>query len=323
MSLFFISPTDLSTAYRALSALYNAGVGPTHAFSFMEESTECLPLKQALKQMSAATADGTPVSTAAAAYPTIFPALHRTVIAAGEASGLMPAALTGLAEMVDRDHALKQSVQREMMPAKMNLMVAGPLVLLLIGLGVVRPDAIGGLTLCLLIFFGILVVIAFVGAVLLVQINNEAEVRFGAIVNKVPAIGRVGMLMAENRFTQVLAVCHEAGVLPIRSIMLAAEACGSPSLSKKLVGAVPLVRDGKTMALSLEETGGLSDNLISMIKVGEESGKVTEVLYRAQEYQQSVIQTSVYVIKTYVSLLANVAVLGLGAMIVFISYGVL
>ena len=323
MSLFIISPIDLATTYRALAALFNAGVGPTHALSFIEESTECRPLKGALKRLSALTADGTPLSAATAEYPKIFPVLHRTVLAAGEASGLMPAALTGLAEMVERDHALKQSVRRELMPTKMNLGAIVLLILFLVILGALHWDQISLSTRFLLGIFIVISGVAFAAATLLVQVNNEAEVRFGGLVNRVPAIGKLARMMSENHFTRVLAVCHEAGILPMRSITLAAEACGSPSLQRQLMAAVPLVKDGKTMAESLDETKSLSDYLISMLKVGEESGKVTETLYRSQEYQAGVIEGSLHQIKTYVSVFSNLAVLGLGATVVFMCYGVL
>ena len=323
MALFIISPIDLATAYRALAALYNAGVGPSHAFSFLVESTESRPLKSTLKEMSEATADGTPVSKAMARFPSIFPALHRTVVAAGEASGLMPPTLVGLAQMVESDHALKEGIKREMTPAKMNIAAVVVILGILAILGLFSWNGLSGAAQFILIVCIILIGVTFAAANLATQINNEAEVRYGPIVNHIPAFGKVAKLMAENRFTRVLAVCHEAGILPIRSISLAAEACGSPAMQAKLSKATISVRDGSTMAMSLETTEALSDYLVSMLKIGEESGKVTEVLYKAQEQQSQVITSLVHQLKTYVSLATNLAALALGATVVFILYRVL
>jgi len=323
MSLFIISPIDLSTAYRGLAALYTAGVGPSRAFSFIVESTECRPLQSTLKQLSEATSDGTSVSKAMAAFPKIFPALHRTVIAAGETSGLMPATLNGLAQMVERDHALKESIKRELTPAKINIGAAVVIVGLLAMLGLFHFEELSIAARMLLCICTLLIIITFAAATLATQINNEAEVRYGPIVNQIPGFGKIAHMMAENHFTRVLAVCHEAGILPIRSIALAAEACGSPSMQTKLMRATNSVRDGVTMAVSLENTEALSDYLVSMLKIGEESGKIAEILYRAQEQQSQIIEAAIHRMKTYVSLGTNLAALGLGGTVVFILYGVL
>src|SRR4029077_2625649 len=101
-------------------------------------------------------------------YPKIFPVLHRTVLAAGEASGLMPAALTGLAEMVERDHALKQSVKRELMPTKMNLGAIVLLILFLVILSALHWDQISLPTRFLLGIFIVISGVAFGVATLLV-----------------------------------------------------------------------------------------------------------------------------------------------------------
>jgi len=323
MSLFLISPPDLAATYRALGALYNAGVGPSHSFSFIVESTECRPLKRALKQLSEATANGTPVSVATAAFPRIFPTLHRNIIAAGEASGLMPAALSGLAQMVERDHALRESIKRELTPVKINLAVFVPVLVFILGSGLIGWGGMSIRARLLISLFSVCTIVLFAAAILLVQINNEAELRYGAVVHRVPAIGEVARLMSENHFTRVLAVCQEAGILPLGSVTMAAEACGSPSMSIKLMGALPCVRDGMTMAASLENTECLSDYLISMLEVGEESGKVVDVLYKAQDHQAEVIANSLQQLKSYVTTLSNIAVVGLCGTIILILYGVL
>lgn len=81
-----------------------------------------------------------------------------------------------------------------------------------------------------------------------------------------------------------------------------------------------MVRDGKTMAESLQKMDCLSNYVISVVRVGEESGKVSEVLLRSQKQQNSLIAEYMHTTKTYVSLLANVAVWGLGGTVVLICY---
>jgi type II secretory pathway component PulF len=320
MSLFQISAVDLAAAYRALAALYNSGIGPSKAFSFMEESTRSLPLKNAMNRLSARTADGTAVSVAMTEFPNIFPPLHRTIFAAAEASGMMAGALTTLAEIVEQDFALKESVRKDVLPIKINLVFVFLLVILVTALGIWHWDALPMWARLMLSGFTVIGCIAFTAATLLVQVNNEAEERYGEKVKKVPLIGKLSIMISESHFTHVLAACHAAGMQPFQSIGLAADACGSNSMKAKLLGAIPMVRDGKTMAESLQRMDCLSNFVISTVRVGEESGKVSEVLMRSQKQQNSLIAEYTHTTKTYVSLLANIAVWGLGGTVVAICY---
>ena len=320
MALFIISAIDLATTYRSLGALYNAGIGPSKAFAFAQDSTQSVPLKSALKQLSERTADGSAVSEAMAGFPNIFPPMHRTIFAAAEASGMMVGALTSLAEMVEQDYALKESVRKEFRPIKINLVAVFILVILVMSLGIWHWEVLPTWARLLLAGFSLIGCVAFVAATLLVQVNNEAEERWGERIKKVPLIGKLAIMISESHFTQVLAVCHAAGMLPVRSISLAADASGSNSLKAKLMGAIPMVRDGKPMAESLQKMDCLSNFVISTIRVGEESGKVSEVLLRFQKQQNSAIAEYLHQVRTTVSLLANIAVWGLGGTVVLICY---
>ena len=233
---------------------------------------------------------------------------------------MMQGALTSLAEMVEQDFALKQSVIKDIRPVKINLVAVFVLVVLVMGLGIWHWEALPIWARLMLAGFSLVGCVAFAAATLLVQVNNEAEERWGEKIKKVPRIGKLVVMISESHFTQVLAACHAAGMQPVRSIGLAADASGSNSLKSKLLGAIPMVRDGKTMAESLQKMDCLSNYVISTVRVGEEAGKVSEVLMRSQKQQNSLIAEYMHTTKTYVSLLANIAVWGLGGTVVLICY---
>jgi type IV pilus assembly protein PilC len=169
----------------------------------------------------------------------------------------------------------------------------------------------------------VVAVLCFVAAALLVQANNEAEMRFGTLATKIPALGNLGRMMAESHFTTALAALYDAGVLPERAISLAADACGSPTLRRSLLKAVPMVKEGEKMTISLKQTNCLSSYLISMVAIGEEAGTIPQLLFKAHEIQCGEIEQSLHTLKTYITFATNVCGWILGAVVILLAYGVI
>lgn len=225
--------------------------------------------------------------------------------------------------MVDRDDALTTRMKRELMGTKFNLFFIVALLIVLACLGILKWSVIPFGAKIILLIICTLAAVSFSAASLLTRINNEAEVRYGALVNRIPALGTLARQIAENHFTRSFTGLYGAGVLPGRALSLAAAACGSPTMCRSLITAVPKVRNGVSLAECLEETGCISEYLVSMLRVGEEAGKLTDVLKNAQQYQEGQIAASMDELKTVIGTLTNLTILALGGEVAILFYTVL
>jgi type IV pilus assembly protein PilC len=75
----------------------------------------------------------------------------------------------------------------------------------------------------------------------------------------------------------------------VTSLELAARAVGSYVLEKELLGATVRVREGQPLWESLERTGYIGEMAVEMVKVGESTGALVEMLDNASEFSEEEI----------------------------------
>jgi type IV pilus assembly protein PilC len=86
------------------------------------------------------------------------------------------------------------------------------------------------------------------------------------------------------RFFRGLSMLLESGLSASRGIEGAARMCGSAVMARDLAQAAPKVSAGIPVAEALAESRYLSDMLRGMLRVGEESGKLDEMLRKSSQY---------------------------------------
>jgi len=76
----------------------------------------------------------------------------------------------------------------------------------------------------------------------------------------------------------------------VPSIEIAAQSVTNQDISRKISGIVQNVREGEPLWRSLESTGAVSDLAVEMIKVGESTGALTEMLANVSEFYDEEIE---------------------------------
>ncbi len=94
---------------------------------------------------------------------------------------------------------------------------------------------------------------------------------------------------AQNRFTRTLGTLAAGGIPLVVSLELAARAVGNALFERELLQVAVRVREGQSLWESLERTGLLNDIAIEMIKVGESTGSLEEMLENTSEFMDEEI----------------------------------
>ena len=97
-------------------------------------------------------------------------------------------------------------------------------------------------------------------------------------------VGGIFRRFAISQFTRSLATLLSGGTPLVPSLETASEAIGNRFVSKKIAGTVPRVREGGELWRALEDTGMMTNLTIEMVKVGESSGALEEMLNSASEF---------------------------------------
>jgi type IV pilus assembly protein PilC len=104
-----------------------------------------------------------------------------------------------------------------------------------------------------------------------------------------PLVGGVIRDYAQNRFTRTLSTLLAGGIPLVTSLELAARAVGNYVFERELLGVTVHVREGQPLWESLERTGYVSEMAVEMVKVGESTGSLVEMLDNASEFSEEEI----------------------------------
>lgn len=104
-----------------------------------------------------------------------------------------------------------------------------------------------------------------------------------------PLVGRVMSDYAQNRFTRTLGTLQAGGIPLVTSLDLASRAVGNVIYESALLKVTEKVREGNALWESLDATGLMSDITIQMVKVGESTGALDEMLQQASDFMDEEI----------------------------------
>ena len=139
-------------------------------------------------------------------------------------------------------------------------------------------------------------------------------------VLRIPVIGSLWLKGDVARFARTLGTLLANGVALLTALKLVREVMGNAALAQGVAAAEPDVQAGRGLAAPLGENPLFPPLLVQLIRIGEESGKLEDMLLKLAEiYDQESAETT----RRLMALLVPVLTLGLGGLIAFIVASVL
>jgi type IV pilus assembly protein PilC len=134
---------------------------------------------------------------------------------------------------------------------------------------------------------------------------------------QIPLVGGVLHRFAILQFTQSLGTLLGGGTPMVPAIEIASQSVTNQLVSSRIVGVVQNVREGEPLWRSLDSTGVLSDLAVEMIKVGESTGALTEMLTNVSEFYDEEIENR---LARLVAAIEPVILVGMGVVIGVLLY---
>jgi type IV pilus assembly protein PilC len=128
----------------------------------------------------------------------------------------------------------------------------------------------------------------------------------------IPFIGGIIQKYCASRFARTLGTLVTGGIPLVTSLEIAGPAAGNRVFERRLEAVSRKVREGNALAQSLDETGLFSDLALEMIKVGESTGALQEMLENVSQFYDEEIDNS---LQTIEALLVPVMLVVMGAII--------
>lgn len=323
---------------RQLAVLVQAGMPLDRSLEILLEMERGGPLQQPISDIWDALRNGRPFSEALADHPALFAPIYISLVRAGEASGALGQVLGELAEHLERVQDLRSRVRSALIYPALLLTVAVSSILILLtwviprfeemfaGLGATMP-----LPTRIVIATGnfladhwlLLLVVALSLALLARALLRFPAVRehWDAALLGLPFVGMLVARIQLARFSRTLGTLLRNGIPLVEAIALGAETVSNVVYRRAIHGADARLRQGESLTSALSNSGEQIPALaIHMIRVGEETGRLGEMLLRMAEIYE---RESDVAVQRYVAVLEPALILLLGLLIGAIVISVL
>ena len=135
-----------------------------------------------------------------------------------------------------------------------------------------------------------------------------------------PIIGKIVRSSAISRFTRTLATLLKGGVPMLTSMEIVQNIAKNAVLKEAIKKTKSNIREGESIARPLEESGQFPPMTIQMIKIGEKTGELENMLFKNSDTYDFQVKTE---IDTFTSLLAPAMIMVMGGVVGFIVLAVL
>jgi general secretion pathway protein F len=330
-----IRPKQLAVLTRQLAISLEAGLPLMTGLEVMGKELDHPASRQLLKELSERVHQGVSLSEALAEYPGIFSPMYVRLVRVGETGGVLEAVLTRLADMMERQQELRDRVSSASIY---------PLILLLLGIASVAVivtfivprivESIAGDK--FLLPWPTRVLMAMSGCVasgwwlfLALSVAIAAGWRqyvlrgpgrrgWDAFKLRVPILGRLIRQIESARFARSLGVLTHGGVSITEAMAVVRDTVGNAVIRGALHELADSIRGGESIAGPLQRSGLFPALLVQMVHLGENTGRLDEMLLRAAAVHEAEARTT---LDRLVSILPVALVLLLACVIGFIAAG--
>ncbi len=114
--------------------------------------------------------------------------------------------------------------------------------------------------------------------VYILKTNEKLKLNISELKFKIPIIKNINTLIITTRFSRIFGILMQSGVQVIDSISISSKIIDNNYIFNKLAISNQYIKQGNKLSESLDKPQVFPDLFISMISVGEESGKLDETL---------------------------------------------
>lgn len=326
---------DLVAFTSELSTLLAAGLPLDRGLSVLAEITEHRGMKEIVQSLLKSIQGGVSFSDALQKHPATFPRFYVNMVRAGESGGVLDAILERLNEFLESSKELKDHVISAMIYPTILVATGGVSIILLLTFVLPRFSTIfaelgSSLPLSTQILLSvsetlksygwIFLVLAAGGWVALRQYIASEQGRYRWDSLKIRLMGDVVRKLETARFCRTLGTLLAGGVPLLQALNNARDVIGNRVIARAIEAVSKGAKEGRGISDPLSRAGVFPPLALSMIRVGEETGTLDQMLLRvAVTYEKSMKQA----VKRFMSLLEPVMILVMGLIIGFIVVSML
>jgi type IV pilus assembly protein PilC len=296
---------------RQLSTLINAGLPLVQSLRTVNGQTESKPLKIIVSKVISDIEAGSTLADAMAKHPKAFNRVYVSLIAAGEASGTLDKALERLAIQQEKDADLTRKIRGAMIyPVIVIAVMIG-----VVGFMIVKvlpqvktlysglPGAHLPLITTILLAISDFTIKFWWVVIIAVALAGFFTSRWARTLGgrraidkakmKAWPVGGLFMKMYMARFSRTGTTLIASGVPLLQMLAITAEAVDNMYITQSINKAIEKVKGGKSLAESLSKDPNFLELVPNMLRIGEQSGSMEQMMEKTAEYYEKEVDDEV------------------------------
>src|SRR6059058_1744673 len=307
-----VKPKILMIFTRQLATLIDAGLPLLRGLNVLSKQERDAVLKNTINKLAESVQGGSTFSESLAQYPLIFNDLYVNMVKAGEVGGVLELVLTRLAEFQEKAAKIKNKVAAAMVypliVMTMAVTIMGFLLVFIVPkFEAIFHDMLGDRPLPTITIFVItvsrfiqehwLVIIALIVAAIagykFANRTSRGRLVIDSFKLRMPLFGNLNRKTAISRFARTLGTLVTSGVPILQALNITRETAGNAAIARAISHVHDSVKEGESIVQPLEASRVFPPMVVSMVDVGEETGKLPEMLLKVADVYDDEVDNAV------------------------------
>ncbi len=326
-----IKRKQLTLFTRQLAILLDAGLPLIRSLKTLERQSKDPIVKMVLGETAEAVESGATFSEALAKNPKSFDKLFLNMIRAGEAAGAMETILNRLASFMESSARIAGKVKSALIYPIVVLVVAGGvtsglMIFIVPNFTKIFDDLLQGEPLPMITqwvintsevmknqaLYCIGGIVVFIVALKMIGKTKHGKYAFDWLKYNMPLFGPIIAKTAISRFSRTLGTLMASGVGVLGALVIVKDTAGNEVVSSAVAKVHDAVKEGEGIAPPLGATKIFPEMVVSMIEVGEETGKLPDMLEKVADTYEEEVDNAV---SALTSLIEPLMIVGLAVVV--------
>ncbi len=302
-----VSLRDLVLFCRQMYALTKSGVPMNRSIKGLRTSAGNRLMESTLRDIEADLDAGMPLSEGMAKHPKVFPQLMVSVVRVGETTGGLEESFMRLQGYLSFEEETVRKVKAALRYPV--IVIATTIVVLIAMLWFVVPafadvfsragaelplptrvilglsDFVAGN----IFYLGVVALLAYLAWRAWIQ-SPAGERQWDKFKLRVPLSGEIVQMAAMARFGRALSIAYAAGVPVLQALQTVADALNNRYLHGKVMTMRQRIEEGLPLSVAVEEQDMFTPLVVQMLQVGEESGRIDEMMTEIADFYEREVE---------------------------------
>lgn len=322
---------------RQFATMIDAGVAMVRCLDILEGQTKDPALKPVIGQCKKDVKSGMSLTDAFGKHPNVFSRLYVNMVKAAEAGGILDKILDRLATFLEKEQEIRGKIKSAMVYPVLVLVFAfimvGALFMFVLpkfkeifmSMNVEMPMATKMLfdMSTLMQKFWYIGLVGGVGGYFALRWYGKTDSgawQIDSLKLKFPVIGELVQKMAISRFSRTFATLIHSGVPMMRSLEIVGETAGNRLVAHAIESARSAIREGQKISTPLAQSGLFPGMVTHMIDIGEETGRLSEMLTKVSDFYDQEVDNAV---KALTSMIEPCLIVMMGCIVGFIAISIM